>query len=275
MNKIYILLPVHNRKKITEAFIQCLKVQTYTYFQLILIDDGSTDGTADMVLSYIPDAIVIRGNGSWWWGGSLQQGYDWLKKNKQISEEDYVLIINDDTTFLPDFIETGISIIKNKQRTLLLAQSYDKNTEEFVDAGVHVDWLNLEFKPVEDTSMINCLSTRGLFLRVKDLFSIGKFHPVLLPHYGSDYEYTMRAYKKGFLLTTDKSLVLYMDIDTTGFHAIDEKSKIKYLKKIFSKRSALNPFYWTMFILLSCPRKYIIRVIYTGFIKTMKSFKNR
>ncbi|MCK5537931.1 MAG: glycosyltransferase family 2 protein, partial [Bacteroidales bacterium] len=38
---IYIILPVHNRKKITEKFIKCLVKQTYQDFKLILVDDGS------------------------------------------------------------------------------------------------------------------------------------------------------------------------------------------------------------------------------------------
>ncbi|MGC8765926.1 MAG: glycosyltransferase [Brevinematia bacterium] len=66
--------------KTTETFLKFLVNQTHKNFQLILIDDGSVDGTDQMVLSYPPDTIVIKGNGNWWWGGSLHQGYKWIKK---------------------------------------------------------------------------------------------------------------------------------------------------------------------------------------------------
>ena len=78
---IYVILPVHNRKKITESFIQNLVEQTYKDFKLILVDDGSQDGTSEMVLSYISSSVVISGKGDWWWGGSLQQAYKWIKIN--------------------------------------------------------------------------------------------------------------------------------------------------------------------------------------------------
>lgn len=61
--KIYILLPVHNRCELTRHFIECLKSQTYQNFHLVLIDDGSTDGTSEMVLSNLDTVTVVRGNG--------------------------------------------------------------------------------------------------------------------------------------------------------------------------------------------------------------------
>jgi len=77
---IYILLPVHNRLEITQRFITCLKAQTYQKYHLILIDDGSSDGTAEMVQENISSLTVVRGKGSWWWAGALQQGYRWLRE---------------------------------------------------------------------------------------------------------------------------------------------------------------------------------------------------
>ncbi|MEO8935379.1 MAG: glycosyltransferase, partial [Burkholderiaceae bacterium] len=72
MSKIYILLPVHSRRALTERFIRCLQAQTYTDFHVVLIDDGSTDGTAEMVAALLPGRLtILTGTGDWWWGGSL------------------------------------------------------------------------------------------------------------------------------------------------------------------------------------------------------------
>ena len=75
---ILIILPVHNRRATTALFIRCLRAQTYTNWHLLLIDDGPTDGTADMVRSEISKLTVLCGIGSWWWAGALHQGYRWL-----------------------------------------------------------------------------------------------------------------------------------------------------------------------------------------------------
>ena len=46
---IYVITAVHNRIRITEEFINQLLMQTYKEISLILVDDGSTDGTSEMV----------------------------------------------------------------------------------------------------------------------------------------------------------------------------------------------------------------------------------
>ncbi len=263
MEKLIILLPVYNRIKITKKCIECIKNQTYQNFILLLIDDGSTDGTADMVLAEVPETVVIRGKGKWWWAGSLQQGINWIKRNN-LSKDDFVVILNDDVEFDTNFFDTAISILKDKKKTLLLAQSFSQQTGELVDSGVHVDWENLKFEQAKNPDNINCLSTMGLFFRIEDMLFIGSFHPRLLPHYGSDYEYTIRAYNKGYKLITDSRLKLALNVETTGIHSIKEKSVVKYIKKVFSKKSVYNPFMWLVFIVLSCPKGIKLKTLFIG-----------
>lgn len=68
---LYIILPVNNRKETTKTFFDCLKRQTFQDFQIILIDDGSVDGTDKMVHSFYPESKIIYGEGTLWWAGSL------------------------------------------------------------------------------------------------------------------------------------------------------------------------------------------------------------
>jgi GT2 family glycosyltransferase len=253
--KIYILLPVHNRREVTEHLIRCLKSQTYRDYHLVLIDDGSTDGTEEMVRSHIEDLTVIRGKGDWWWAGSLEQGYRWLC-TRSCNPEDVVLIINDDTRVESDFLERGLKILDQNRRTLLLAECYSQTTDKLLSKGVHVDWRKLTFEPAQHPKEINCLSTMGLFLRVGDFLEIGGFYPRLLPHFTSDYEFTIRAYRKGFKLMTDPSLRLRLDEKTTwNTRFIDEPLPV-YLRKLFTKKSAVNPVVWTFFIALACPWRW-------------------
>jgi GT2 family glycosyltransferase len=263
--KLYILLPVHNRRQITKHFLHCLLNQTYQNYHLILIDDGSTDGTEDMVRCMIPTVTVIKGNGKWWWAGSLQQGYYWVKSHK-IRRTDIILIINDDTEIENDFLEKAVSILSNLSNTVLGAYIYSKQTEKLIGRGLFVDWKKMSFQKVSDTEEINCLSTRGVFLRAGDFIKIGGFFPKLLPHYLSDYEYTIRANRKGIRLTTSPLLKLILDETLTG-HKNLLLNSIESIKKYFSVKSPNNPIYVTIFILLACPWKWkllnIVRVWYS------------
>lgn len=248
-------MPAHNRRDVTQRCVESLAAQTYPDFHLVLIDDGSTDGTADMVLLRLPKTTVLRGDGTWWWAGSLQQGYQWLTANAD--GDDLVLILNDDTTFEPEFIARAVKVLQERKRTLLLAQAYNAETGRFVEAGVAVDWRRLHFAAVSDPRSINCFSTRGLFLRVCDMREIGGFHPVLLPHYASDYEYTIRAHRKGFALASSPDVRIWFTEHTTGVRSIGRMSLLPYLRTIFSKRALQNPLYWTAFVLFSSPWRYV------------------
>ena len=275
---IYILLPVHNRKEITRKFVDSLKIQTWQHFHLLLIDDGSTDGTEEMIREQIAaeKLTVIKGKGNWWWAGSLQQGINWLKKH-DVKSSDIVLMINDDVTFESDFLENGVEFIQQHPNSLLLSRFYDPDQDEIIEAGVKADMRRMSFVDADTPEEINCLSTRGLFLTWETLKRMGNFHPVMLPHYGSDYEFTMRATRKGFDMATVNDVVLIPDHSATGVREYEADLFPDEIKTMFSKRCTYNPVYWTSLILLAFPVRFmasnILRVWAGAAWRLLKSFR--
>jgi GT2 family glycosyltransferase len=278
MTNIYILLPVHNRIDITAKFIECLVEQTYSNYHLVLIDDGSTDGTNELVSKSISNLTIIRGNGDWWWAGSLHQGYKWLK-NRKVNPQDIVLIINDDTIFELDFLEKAVQILANSSKSLVLSQCYSQQTQDVIDTGVHVNWQKSSFQNAQNPKDINCLSSRGLFLKVEDFWAIGGFYPKLLPHYTSDYEFTIRAHRKGYYLNSNPLLKLWLNENTTGNHELNYDVKWHiFLKQIFSIKSSSNPFFSSVFVILACPLRWkminLFRV-WRGFYQQCRIFMSK
>ncbi|WCL51261.1 glycosyltransferase family 2 protein [Leptospira sp. GIMC2001] len=254
---LYILLPIHNRINVTKKIINCLVDQKFKEFQLVLIDDGSTDGSSDYVKSKINNVIVIKGKGDWWWGGSLHQGYKWLIKNK-IGSENNILILNDDVVFENDFLQIGNNLIDSNPDSLILSYDYDLETGNLLDSGSNINWEKLIFKNAESIDEINILSTRGLFFKMKVFYEIGGFHPFLIPHYQSDYEFTHRAYRKGFKLLSFPELKIKEDSKQTGI-----RDRVKGLKGFyinhFSKKSNFYQLSWTSFVWFACPWKWKIK----------------
>lgn len=255
---VYILLPVHNRRAITEKFIDCLVAQSYSNYHLILIDDGSSDGTDEMVREKVGNLTIIKGRGDWWWAGSLQQGVDWLKRNG-VEDRDIVVFMNDDVTFEQDFLQVAVSLLnqQDQQVGMLLPQVINEKTGHPEESGVEADMKKLTFITATSPEKINCLPTRGLFMRMSDLCRVGDFYPRLLPHYLSDYEFTIRANRMGLNLTTSPKLLIRFDNEATGFRSFEGLSFLEFVGRYFSKRSASNPVYWTTFILLTSPKPYI------------------
>jgi len=262
---IYILLPVHNRRELTRYFIDCLVAQTWQHYHLVLIDDGSNDGTDEMVRERIENLTVIRGNGDWWWAGCLQQGFNSLKK-RGLSNDDYVLIINNDVILGKEFLARGISILDKNKQTLLLAQIQEGKNSPPRESGYNVDLKTLSFSHASSSSDINCLTTRGLFLRWRDFVDIGGFHPKILPHYLSDFEFTIRAYKKGYSLLTSPDVILSKSHIEASKIRFDYSSYYCFLRSLFSIKSNDNPIYQISFIFLACPVRWIpsnlLRIMY-------------
>lgn len=253
--KIYVLLPVHNRRAITEEFINCLVAQSYSNYHLILIDDGSTDGTSEMVKAKIGNLTILKGVGNWWWAGSLQQGIDWLKQ-EGVADSNIVVFMNDDVLFEPDFLKVAVGLL-DQYSGMLLPQVFNEGSGCIEESGVQADMKKLTFRTATSPQQINCLPTRGLFMRMSVLRRVGDFHPKLLPHYLSDYEFTLRAGRMGVMLQTSPQLLISFDEEATGFRSFKELTIAEFLSRYFSIKSASNPVYWSTFIWLASPRLYM------------------
>jgi len=269
MQKIYILLPVHNRCAVTEHFIDCLAAQTYSNYHLILIDDGSTDNTDQMAQAKIKNITVLKGRGDWWWAGSLQQGINWLEQ-REARDRDIVLFANDDIMFEADFLQKAVGILDKLDAALLLPYLRDEKTGSPQESGVEADLQKLTFVTASSPDKINCLPTRGLFMRMADLRRIGGFYPWLLPHYLSDYEFTIRAYRKGLKLVTSANIAIQLDEEQTGYRSLENLDFIDFMKRFFSKKYVSNPIYWSTFILLTIPKSHILGHLFRLWVSTAK-----
>lgn len=244
---MHVITAVHNRYQITEKFIDSLRSQSYRDIHLLLIDDGSDDGTDRMVKEKFPNSTIIYGDGNLWWGGALHKAYQWLMDRG--APEDLVLISNDDTTFDAGYLEQGAELLRKYPHTLVAGSGYGIQSGKLLDGIFRHNFTDGSGRLLPPDSEGNCASTRSLFLTVELWKEIGGLHPVLLPHYFSDFEFTIRAAKKGIGIRSFSNLTYTFDEGATGDNQYDKLT----LKKLFGKRSGLNPVYRLNFILLTTP----------------------
>jgi GT2 family glycosyltransferase len=100
MKSIVALMACHNRREKTVAAISqyfgCDLPQGYSR-GLVLVDDGSTDGTAEAVHAAFPDVLIERGDGSLFWNRGMLRAW----QRALPLQPDYVLWLNDDTLLYP------------------------------------------------------------------------------------------------------------------------------------------------------------------------------
>ena len=95
--RVELVTPVHNRRDIT---LQCLRSlsridRTGLDIHIIVVDDGSTDGTGDAIRDQFPDVQVIRGDGNLWYTAGTNLGI----KAALGRNPDFILCFNDDSIF--------------------------------------------------------------------------------------------------------------------------------------------------------------------------------
>ena len=254
---LYVITACHDRRAVTLAFLETLLRQSYAPIRLILVDDGSSDGTADAVLSRMPDARILHGSGKLWWGGSLQKAYRYVRRELSGEKESAVMICNDDIHLPDGFCEAAEALLAAHPGTLVSGCGYDRDgvlrdgayRRDFTWKGPEPD----TYEPAWEGGDV--CSSRCLLFTVGDMLRIGGFHPRLLPHYASDYAWTYKAYRKGFSIRMFPELGYTYDASATGDNFYGALTRAK----LFSKRSAANPFYRISYILLATPPRYIPR----------------
>lgn len=252
MSRIHIVLPVHNRRRVTAGLVACLARQTDRDFHLLLVDDGSTDGTAAMVRRRLAATTVITGDGRWFWAGAVEAARRWLRQRRPTAT-DIVLLLNDDARFADDYLATGRRLLAARPGALIGSTCFTASGDRLLDAGIRADLRRLRFGPAAGRPP-NCLSTRGLFLGARHFAALGGWHPRLLPHYLSDYAFTLHAAGRGHRLMVAPELRIRLVRPSTHWEVESPGlSTARFLRRLFAPKSVGNPAHRSAFALLACP----------------------
>jgi GT2 family glycosyltransferase len=250
---LHIVLPAHNRQPVTESFVRALSAQTVGDYRLLLIDDGCTDGTVAEVQLLLPAErlVVIHGDGQLWWAGALQRAWELLSASPT-GDADAVLIINDDVGIEPDFLAAGLAVLSERPEACIQAMGIDKSSGKR-DHGAVADRVRLRFRAAAEGELPNCLSTRGLLMSLRTFAASGGFRPDRLPHYLSDYEFTLRLARRGVPLVVDPRFRLVADPGSSGDDDFDGRSLREFIARSLSNRAKYNPRHWAALAWMVCP----------------------
>jgi GT2 family glycosyltransferase len=75
--RIAVLIASHNRRDVTVRAVRgVLAAREAADLQVVLFDDGSSDGTVEAVAAVDPRAIILKGNGDAFWNGGLHRAWE-------------------------------------------------------------------------------------------------------------------------------------------------------------------------------------------------------
>lgn len=174
--------------------------------------------------------------------------------------DDLILCINDDTEVENDFLERAVNEIDQHRPGVMLSVPTTFRDSGRRDDGCFVSyWPRFTFRRYDrHPERIDCANTRCLLIPYADLLKCGAFRPGLLPHYLSDFEFTIRARRRGIRIVPAATVSCSSTEASTGLHAMVGGSSREIIRKMFSPKYAANPVHMFMFILLAAPFRWKI-----------------
>ena len=104
MAKISVIVPVHDTEKYVSRCIDSILAQTFADFELILIDNGSTDSSGKICDEYaeIDNRVVVIHQDDRGASGARNSGLDWVYKN---SDCEWISFVDSDDWLHPQYLE--------------------------------------------------------------------------------------------------------------------------------------------------------------------------
>ncbi|AIZ63607.1 family 2 glycosyl transferase [Hymenobacter sp. DG25B] len=275
---LYVIIPVFNRWAFTQACLSSLRQQTYQHFRVLVVDDGSTDGTAEALGREFPEVEVLRGNGELFWTAGVNMGI----RQALGYGATHVLTLNNDVVATPAFLENMLLWARRQPHAVLGALELDASTRQPIYGGERFSWLThrsaflLQQLPAEERQglhPVTYLPGRGLLIPGEVLRTIGLFDERRLPHYLADYDYTSVARRRGFpvYINYDAHLLTYPE--ESGQQQTRRRRSLRgYYQHLFGIRGGGNLLNFTHFALKNCPPLLLPLFLLNGYLRRLGGY---
>jgi len=127
--KATIVIPNYNGKHFLEPCLKSLSKQTEKYFEIIIVDNGSTDGSVEYIKEHFPLVSLIALDENYGFSRAVNEGI-------KASITPYVILLNNDTTVHIDFVKKMIfSIEKSPKIFSVSSKMVQMNNPELLDSA--------------------------------------------------------------------------------------------------------------------------------------------
>lgn len=246
MNKdkssVYVIIPVHNRKATTLKCLETLRQNgDLDQYHVIVVDDGSTDGTSEAISKQYPDVIILYGDGNLWWTGAI----NWGMRYAYEQGAKYIIWLNDDTIPLQGSISVLVQQCHKLKPCILSGQAYEsadlqvktyggQRRRQWKHYAVHADF----------NEILNCDSICGnLVCLPRDVIeNLGYLPSENLPHYQADVVYTWQAKCSGYRIAIVGKAISICPFNSSEPGWLLSNENLKQIWASFS--SPKSPFYF-------------------------------
>ena len=198
---VSVVIPVLNRAKFIGTAIESVLNQNFDSYEVIVVDNGSTDGTQNVVKKYTSTGKVkLYQNPS----GTISFALNTGIRN---ARGKYIAQLDSDDVYLPETLKCMVEALENNPYAGLAISYYeimDEAGNPLKEFGVirHLEYDRNNILRVEGAGAVRVW-------RKKVLFEMGLFDEENYGNYGEDYDMVLKVSEKYQVIRVHKALYWY------------------------------------------------------------------
>ena len=195
---VSVVIPNYNGKHLLKEYLPftyaAVKNTEFPY-EIIVVDDASTDGSVDFLKAEYPEVIVIS--------NSENKGFSYTcNRGIEVAKCELILLLNTDVKLSPDYFEHQWKYFLRWDTFGVMGRITDMKGDKIQDAARMPKWTGFKLKTAyfyytrskSDRLYTLYLSGANALINAEKLKSIGGFNELFSPYYCEDMELCMRAW---------------------------------------------------------------------------------
>jgi hypothetical protein len=252
-----------NQKEYTLKCLESIYQIDYPAFEIVVVDNGSTDGSAEAFTDAFPDAHVYRNQKNMGCSGGRNIGIEYANKNFPYH---YLLFLDNDTVVENDFLTELVKGIQSDQKAGIanpkvyfmtkpgIIQYADSSKMNFYTgicsckASGQKDHAQFNRRKYSKLAIGTCLLVK------KEVISkVNGFDIIFDPYGMEDRDFSLRASKEGYkILYVPSAVIHHKDSKTPSGGKYDEtytSLKGRNLKTLMMRHA--TPIHWASFYVIA------------------------
>jgi glycosyltransferase involved in cell wall biosynthesis len=206
---ISVVMPAYNHEKYIGPAIESVLNQSYKNFEFIIINDGSSDNTEEIIKTYKDKRIK-------YFTQENMGAHNAINKGLSSARGEYISIINSDDLYHPDRLAELIKVAELQNAYFIFSDVTFIN-EHSEEIEKEYEWVNrlksiyVESHSLQGTFLSGnvAVTTSNFFFLSTILKDIGEFNS---QRYAHDYDFVLRVlarYPDKFIYISDKKYLSY------------------------------------------------------------------
>lgn len=202
--KVSIIIVNWNGKEFLKDCFDSINQNVYNNYEIIVVDNGSSDGSCDFIKSQYKDVILIKNNDNLGFAEGNNIGIDFALSNRA----EYVLLLNNDTVVDPHFIDKLVKVAESDPQVGIVGSMvyFMDNPKKICFAGGrrkwNTQWAHIGLEEIDEGQYDEVTETEyiygcALMLKREVIKRVGVFDPDYFT-YVEEVDLNYRVQKAGY-----------------------------------------------------------------------------